>query len=103
MTAKTLPEMTAYIQSRIRAYGRNNGVYEWDSCIEIYAAMVGEKADIVSRVLKAEERPTEPILRSLIGHMDISSVYETSRLKSCDKCNRVTKEYLYVVKTISRD
>jgi len=103
MTAKTLPELTAYIQSRIRAYGRNNGVYEWDSCVDLYASDIEENPLIVRRVLRGEERPTTEILKSLIGHMGITSVYETSTIVQCDKCKRLTKEYLYVIKTISRE
>ncbi len=99
MTAKTLPELTAYIESRIRAFGRDNGIDEWSSCIEMYACMVGEKAEFVGQVIKAEKRPTEAIMRSLVGHMGITCAYELDpRVIACDK-GYEHEEYYYVIRT----
>lgn len=101
--AKTLPELTAYIESRIRALGRTNDVYDWSDCIDLYAHKIGESREMINRVLEARDRPTRAILYSLIGHMGIVSVYETSAVVQCDKCKRSHKDYYYVIKTESRD
>jgi len=102
MTAKTLPELTSYIESRIRLLGRDNHISEWSSCIDLYCDEIKEKRVIVHRVLAGEERPTRVMLYSLIGHMGITSVYETSDAIQCDKCKHTSKEYYYVIETIDR-
>lgn len=97
MTAKTLPEITSYIESRIRCLGRANG-WTIDNCIDKYAAHIDEYSAIIDRVLCGSERPTTKMLNDLVGHMGISSVYEISRVTQCDVCKNQKKEFLYVIK-----
>ena len=101
--AKTLPELTSWIESKIRAVGRDNDIYDWSSCVELYAAMIDERTVMVNKVLRCDERPTWKILQSLIGHMGITAIYETSTMIGCSECGRSEKQYYYNIKTISRD
>lgn len=102
MTAKTLPELTAYIESRIRAFGRDNGIIDKDSCVTMYSAMVGERPECIYRVVQGIESPSDAVLRSLIGHMGITSVYPVQKSSICNLGYTHEEDY-YVVKTTSRD